>query len=136
MPNSRPAAAELVEAVRDFLEREVLPSLGGDRRFQCRVAVNVLALVARELELGPAADRAEHAALAALLERDGALEELRRTLAEGIRGGHIDAERDDVVAHVRATLRDALAVNNPKWLAQEPADDRRSHSDPPARDAD
>jgi hypothetical protein len=122
MPNSRPAAAELVEAVREFLEREVLPSLTGDRRFQGRVAMNVLGIVARELELGPAADRTEHAALAALLDRGGPLDELRRTLAERIRDGHIDADRDDILAYVRATLRDALAINNPKWLGQEPMD--------------
>jgi hypothetical protein len=122
MPNSRPAAADLLEAVREFLEHDVLPSLSGDRRFECRVAMNVLAIVARELQLGPAADSAERTALASLLDRDGPLDELRRTLVARIREGHTDGNRGDVLAYVRNTLRDTLAINNPKWLAPEAAD--------------
>ena len=44
--NDRPTAPELIEAVRAFLEAEVLPALGDNARlrFQTLVAVNVLAL--------------------------------------------------------------------------------------------
>ncbi|HEY3067479.1 MAG TPA: DUF6285 domain-containing protein [Methylomirabilota bacterium] len=119
MPNSRPPAAELVEGVRDFLERELLPSLTGDRRFQCRVAINVLAIVARELRLGPAADARELAALAGLLGEDGPLPELRRTLAARIRAGDVDPSSAELLAYVRGALRDALAINSPKWLGDD-----------------
>jgi Domain of unknown function (DUF6285) len=122
MPNSRPPAVELIGAVRDFLERDVLPSLTGGRRFQCRVAMNVLAIVGRELELGPAADAREHASLAALLGEDGPLAELRRTLAARIRDGGIDAGDAALLAYVRGALRDALAINSPKWLGGGTAD--------------
>jgi hypothetical protein len=128
MPNSRPPAVELIEAVRDFLERDVLPSLMGDRRFQCRVAINVLAIVGRELRLGPAADAREHAALAALLAEGGSLDELRRTLSARIRDGRIVAGDAALLACVRGALRDALAINSPKWLgggtAEPPAPPR------------
>ncbi|MGH7895242.1 MAG: DUF6285 domain-containing protein, partial [Candidatus Binatia bacterium] len=46
----RPTAIELLTAVREFLEQEVLPGLEGRKRFHTLVAANVLAVVARELE--------------------------------------------------------------------------------------
>ena len=49
-----PTAAELVEAVREFLEGDVLAATEGRVRFHARVATNVLAMVERELVLGPA----------------------------------------------------------------------------------
>ena len=47
----RPTPAELAEAVREFLEREILPSLGDHRlRFRTLVAINALGILQRELE--------------------------------------------------------------------------------------
>ena len=45
----RPTARELLDAVRRFVEREVVPALDGVRQFHARVAANVLAIVGREL---------------------------------------------------------------------------------------
>jgi hypothetical protein len=48
--NDRPNAVELLDAVRAFLEKELLPSLTDARlRFQTLVAANVLAVAGREL---------------------------------------------------------------------------------------
>jgi hypothetical protein len=116
VPASRPPAADLIEAVREFLEREVLPTLTGDRRFNVMVALNVLAIVRRELELGPALADREREGLAALLGRDGTLAELNRELARRIREGTIDGARPDVAEHLCRTVRDALTINNPRWL--------------------
>jgi hypothetical protein len=116
VPASLPPAADLIEAVREFLEREVLPTLTGDRRFNVMVALNVLAIVRRELELGPALADREREGLAALLGRDGTLAELNRDLARRIREGTIDGARPDVAEHLRRTVRDALTINNPRWL--------------------
>lgn len=47
----RPTAPQLVEAAREFLEREILPTLDDDRlRFRTLVAVNALSIAQRELE--------------------------------------------------------------------------------------
>lgn len=46
----RPTARELVEATREFLEREILPTLDDHRlRFRTLVALNALGIVEREL---------------------------------------------------------------------------------------
>lgn len=66
--NDRPTAAELVEAVRLFLERELLPALGDPRlKFQALVAANVLGIAGRELASEEATLAEERAALAPLV---------------------------------------------------------------------
>jgi aminoglycoside phosphotransferase (APT) family kinase protein len=52
-PHGRPTASELLDAVREFLTGQVMPATTGQTAFHARVAANVLAIVARELELGP-----------------------------------------------------------------------------------
>ena len=42
-PHDVPSAAQLVEAVREYLERDVMAATEGRVRFHARVAVNVLA---------------------------------------------------------------------------------------------
>jgi len=54
----RPTASELLDAVRGYLTDQVMPATGGQLAFHARVAANALAIVARELELGPVADGA------------------------------------------------------------------------------
>jgi aminoglycoside phosphotransferase (APT) family kinase protein len=49
----RPTASELLEAVREYLLGSVLPATSGQLAFHARVAANALAIVTRELELGP-----------------------------------------------------------------------------------
>jgi hypothetical protein len=96
--------------VREFLESEVLPVAEGRVRFHVRVAANVVAMVARELVLGP--DQAtEHAAR---LARLGVADEAQ--LAEAIRSGSLDSRLEEVRAVVRSTVVDKLAVANPGYL--------------------
>jgi aminoglycoside phosphotransferase (APT) family kinase protein len=52
-PHGRPTVSELLEAVREYLLGSVMPATTGQLAFHARVAANALAIVARELELGP-----------------------------------------------------------------------------------
>ncbi len=54
--HDRPTAAELVAAVREYLERDVMTSTEGRVAFHARVSANVLGMVERELELGDAGE--------------------------------------------------------------------------------
>ena len=129
----RPTVAELLDAVRGFLERDAIEALEGTAKFHARVAANVLAIALRELELEPAQLAAEWQRLDALLGSEaaptelGALRESVRTrteaLCERIRRGDADhgAFRDAVFSHVRATVREKLAIANPKLMASEDA---------------
>jgi hypothetical protein len=115
----RPTAAELIEAVHEYLEHAVWPELEGHTAFHMRVTLKVLDTLQREAELGAAQDAAQRARLVALLGIDATDVDtvaLERELAHGLRDGTIDADRDDVQAHVHATVREKLLVSNPSYL--------------------
>jgi hypothetical protein len=109
-PHDRPTAQELVEAVREFLERDVMAATEGRVQFHTRVAVNVLGMVQRELELGPEQAAAHRARLDAVGFTDEA------ELAAAIRSGDVDDRYDEIKAAVTATVTDKLDVANPKYL--------------------
>ena len=108
-PHDMPSAAGLVEAVREFLERDVMTSTEGRVQFHTRVAINVLNIVQRELEDGPAMAVTHEKGL----QRLGFSSE--RELADAIRRGDVDDRLDEISDFVYATVRDKLAVANPKY---------------------
>jgi hypothetical protein len=110
--HGRPTARELVDAVGGFLRDQLEPEVGGALRYQVRIAVRALEVVARELELGPSQEVAHRARLAALGMADEA------ALAAAIRSGRLD-DQPALVVSLRADARDRLLVANPGWL---PAD--------------
>ena len=116
MTQDRPSARELVIAVREFLERDVMAATEGRVQFHTRVSVNVLNIVARELELGDGLAGQERERAAALLGHAGDADELERELATAIRSGALDDRMDEVRSHVRATVREKLLVANPGYL--------------------
>ena len=116
MTQDRPTAEELVTAVREFLERDVMAATEGRVQFHTRVAVNVLNTVARELELGAGFAASERSRAAALLGHDGDVDDLERELAAAIRSGTVGAEAEAVRTHVRQTVREKLLIANPGYL--------------------
>jgi hypothetical protein len=115
MPTDRPTAAELVEAVREFLTEQIAPNVEGQLAFHARVAGNALAIVERELAGGRAMDAGEQARLAAILGHDGDLVDLNRELAAKIRAGELNDKRAEILAHLRRTSADKLALANPRY---------------------
>lgn len=108
-PHDIPDAAALVEAVREFLERDVLASTTGRVQFHTRVAINVLGMVEREIGSGRE-DAARHAAGLATF---GVASEAE--LAAGIRSGRFDHRIGEVTEFVTETVRDKLGVANPRY---------------------
>jgi hypothetical protein len=128
--HDRPTAVELVNAVRQYLESELLPTLTDARlKFQTLIAANVLSVVERELQGEEAELSDEHALLADLLglaARPDTLTELRAAvraanerLCERIRNGEYDeAERFESLARMlRRFVERKLQVANPRYLA-------------------
>jgi hypothetical protein len=113
-----PSVPVLLTAAVKYLEDELLPGLTGYDRFKTRVTANVLNIVRRELELRDRQSVAERARLRALVGHDGDTETLSGELSELIRQGAIDLNDADLRAHLRQSLADALAINNPKWLGR------------------
>jgi len=112
-PFGRPSAGELVDAVREYLVDKVMATAEGAERFDARVAGNVLAMVAREITLGPAMEEAHRARLAGLGFASDA------SLAAAIRAGHLDDRLVEVGTVLAGSGADQLRVANPGYL--EPA---------------
>jgi hypothetical protein len=121
--NDRPTVTELIEAVRKFIEDDVVPSAAGAQKYQARVAAHVLAMVERELASQDRHLRGEWTRLAALLEDEAPLPESRQeqeagirtrteALVSRIRAGDADAGpfRSALLAHLRETVDDKLEV--------------------------
>jgi hypothetical protein len=108
-PHDVPTAAELLEAVREWVERDLLAG-APPSPFHARVAANVLAIVERELAAGDELDRRHAERLARLGVIDDA------ELAAAIREGRLDDRIDEVRDLVWAAVRDKLAVANPRYL--------------------
>lgn len=95
MPD-RPTASELAQAVRAFLETEVLPALADHRlRFRTLVAMNALGMVEREAA-APPEDRAADA-----------------ELARAIRAREVGLE---ALPQLKEAVAAKLCVSNPRYL--------------------
>ena len=99
MSRGIPSSAELVQAVREFLEQEVMPAADGRHSFHARVAANVLAQIERELQSG-------------LPDTTNDAE-----LVEAIRSGSFDFEQ--VHRAIRETVVAKLRISNPRHLLPE-----------------
>jgi Domain of unknown function (DUF6285) len=111
-PHDAPSVAQMVEALREWMERDVITGTTGRLQFHARVARNMLAMIERELELGPthATDHAER--LDTLHTLDDA------DLAARIRSGELDHRYNEVRAAVEASVRAKLAVANPRYITE------------------
>jgi hypothetical protein len=115
MPENSPTALELLTAVEEFLQADVLPALRGSDRYHLQVALNALTIVGRELAAGAALDEAERQRLAALLGTSGSLEEARRMLCERIRARELGYRDPRLMQHLVATTMGKMSIDNPKY---------------------
>jgi len=123
-----PSAIELLEALGAFLKHELAGRLEGSAHFKALVGANVAGIVAREIALRPHHAAAQAQRLASLLQHDvephqprdhdPMARELSFALCRRIEAGHADAGpwREQVLAHLRATVDEKLAIDNPARL--------------------
>lgn len=110
-PHDDPTVAELVESVREWIERDVMPATEGRLSFHARVAANVLKIVERELAVADDHEARHWARLESLGVADDA------ALATAIRSGELDDRLDQVRDAVRESVIDKLSVANPSYMA-------------------
>ena len=124
----RPSYDELLAAVEQFLDAEIVPNVPGSRGFHARVAANAIRIVRRELSSEEDQLAAEWSGLDALLgpaDRPSGREDMRTALHERnealcklIRSGDADDGEAavKVFEHVQRTVRDKLTVSDPALL--------------------
>lgn len=127
MAQNKPTAAQLIGAVKAFLEHEIKPELRGHEAFNLMVALKSLDIVQRELELGPAFAAAERGRLVAILGHDGRLADLNAEFARRLRDRELGIDDPGVAQHLRATTLEKLAIDQPQYsgYAQARARDTR-----------
>lgn len=109
-PHDRPTTEELIESVREWLERDVVPGVEGRLQFHARVAINSLDIVLREMSLGEHQLEAHTARLAALGHVDDA------SLAASIRAGDHDDDLAALLSALKSSVEDKVRVANPRHL--------------------
>ena len=109
----RPTSEELLSAIADLLEDELLPALPEALKHKCRVAGNLARILEREQRLGTAAAACEHDRLAALLGSDGDVATLSAVLADRLRTDDSPVFVDRAWEDLVAVARDDLAIAKP-----------------------
>ena len=119
MLDERPSAAELIDAVADFLQKTVAPRLDAHTAFHTKIAINALRIVERELRAG--GDPAEEERLRALLGEAGSafppgdLHALHQELCARIADGRLTLDNPAVQSTLAASVLSRLAIDNPGY---------------------
>jgi hypothetical protein len=117
-----PSAAELLAAMAELLEDELLPALPDASKHKCRVAANLARILEREERLGPGAAERERSRLRDLLDEPGSggdAAALSRRLAGRIGAGDDPAFERRAWDSLVAIARDDLAIAKPGHDAWE-----------------
>jgi hypothetical protein len=108
--HDRPTASELIESVREWLEKDVLPSVDGRLVFHTRVAMNSLDIVKRELDSAEVVDSMHSDALKSLnVESD-------KDLSQRIQSGDFDEDLLGLLNLLAPVIENKVRVSNPKHL--------------------
>jgi aminoglycoside phosphotransferase (APT) family kinase protein len=112
-----PRIDELLTSVRDFLREDIREATQGRANFMALVASNSLDIVLRELRLSPQALLAETDRLRQLLGCEGEIMALRWKLTQALRDGDLSLDHPGLVAHLRTTVINQLAIDQPRYSA-------------------
>ena len=112
----RPAAAELLDSVAEYLFAELRPEVPREQRFKVLVAANVCAVVAREIRAGEEPDRKDLELFNELLGEQ--LDDARSAAAElsrRLRAGELDDRIDELAPRLEEHVRRQLEIARPGY---------------------
>ena len=126
----QPTASELIDAVQSHLEQSVIPAVRQNRKlyFQTLVAINVLKIVNRELDLREVhlaqfwaslnvVQNSDEPLPASTHEAHERIEARNKALCQAIRAGQYSGEQWNLLfEHIESVTIKQLEVANPKFL--------------------
>ncbi|MBI38973.1 MAG: hypothetical protein CMF59_05200 [Leptospiraceae bacterium] len=129
----RPDAADLLEAVGDFLKKDVLPAVRNDDllSYKTLVSWNMLGILAREVKLGGKSLAVDIEELAALLNQRrpepspdypvalGQARTMKRELAEKIHESKASSPESPYWQYARESLKRTLEISNPRFSLED-----------------
>jgi hypothetical protein len=114
--HDRPNAVELLAAIAELLEREVMPALSGGLEYRVRVAANLARILEREARLGPELLERERELLEALVGPGESVLALNARLVERLRSGDVDLDFERrALAALAEIARAKLAIARPGY---------------------
>lgn len=114
--HDRPDAVELLAAIADLLEREVMPALSGGLEYRVRVAANLARILEREARLGPELLERERELLEALVGPAENVLALNARLVERLRSSDVDLDFERrALAALGEIARGKLAIARPGY---------------------
>lgn len=128
MPTNPPARLQLFDIALEVLEREPGAREGDTAAYEARIALSLLRLIRRELELGDRLLEGERLRLVALLGASGDAAALNGALCQRIRRGGWDLADPGLLHHLRRTTLAKLAIDNPRYSAFRRARQADPHS--------
>ncbi len=110
-----PRIQELLVSARDFLRGDIMGETRGRTNFLARVAGNSLDVVRRDLLLGGEHRANETARLQALFGVEAELDVLRWRLVAGLRDRSIPLDLPGLAEHLRTTVVNQVAIDQPRY---------------------
>jgi aminoglycoside phosphotransferase (APT) family kinase protein len=110
-----PRIDELVTSVRDYLREDVMKATQGRTRFLARVAGNSLDIVLRDLAVGDKHRKRQAERLRSVLDEEGDLETLRRSLVRRLREGRIALDHPGLTDYLREAVVNQIAIDQPTY---------------------
>ena len=117
MPDALPSANTLLDTLRVFLEKDIVPQVDARSAYLLKVATHLLDTLGRELQLSQPAIAAEAARLHTLHDDSECtnVDTLNRQLCLRIAAGEQDLTSQALWIHLLRTTQDRLAVDNPRY---------------------
>ena len=109
----RPTSVELVEAVSEFLLKEIKTNLPAHLAFKTQIAINVLNIVRREQENKELLTKESKEILLNLLSNPQ--EANIKELAEQIAAGKLELENKELQKALIEITKKKISVDNPKY---------------------
>lgn len=116
MPLNRPNNQELLESVTEFLQKKIIPQVDKHSAFHTKVAINVLNIVAREIEQNEAMGNSEKQRLQQLLNNSSEdSSTLNQELCNLISEGDIALDQPELIEHLWESTKAKVAIDNPRY---------------------
>src|SRR3954453_22697753 len=110
----RPTAAELLDAVAEYLFAELRPEVPREQRFKVLVAANVCSVVAREIRAGDQPDAEDASLLGKLLGKEAKDPRAAAAeLSERLRSGELDERIAQLAPRLEEHVRRKLEIARP-----------------------
>ena len=113
--NNPPSKEELLVSIINYIEKDVISELKGEKRFHAHVAKNSLNIILRQLKLEEKNNSLEEKRLKEINKIENDLEEMNKILCNKINNNEIDINDNNLIDHLYKTTMEKLSIDQPNY---------------------